>query len=141
MQTVNRFTRLVALKAFLVISLLLALGAWSSPGQTASDKAGAEGLRFEVQCRESGGRSTCTLVVSGLPAPLNDTVSVTVRVTQTDKTGEPAHQGFVATTMPSSEVLPISVGAPMLVSRALPAAPPPPHAAVPQVPEGPPKSL
>ena len=137
------------------VTVLLALAAlhlsvlWlvAEPGTAASQEAEPGGLQFTVQCSEartaSGGGDigalTCTMIITGLPDPLQDQISVTLSTA--DVVGAAPGDPAPGDTVVASEMPIITPGAPSVVSRQLPIAPPAPLAISPHVPQEPPKSL
>lgn len=113
---------------------------------TAAQDTAQDELKFAVQCSRVGGSAespvalTCALTISGLPDPLDDEVTLPLL-----STSAPAEGGAAGSapsgTLVSDGAPAIDPGAPVLVSRRLPLAPPPPAPLVPQVPEQPPRHV
>ncbi len=125
--------------AALALAAVLVVGARGPGGEGASDP---EGLQFRFECTKTGdsldvGAVSCALVVSGLPSPLQDHVSVTLL--SAVRSPETPHASAAGDTLTASEAPAITPGAPVLVTQQLPLAPPvlPPVSL--QVPEPPPK--
>ena len=127
---------------------LSAAGLIAGSRGAAADEPGDEGLTFAVRCTRTGdlqdaglGSVSCMLKVSGLPAPLSDSVNVTFATPRLDTIADSPSDTDVGETLVSSEAPDIEPGAPFLVTRRLPAPPPPRPPTSPQVPDQPPRSL
>ncbi len=132
----------------LLAAFVVAVGAFSiGSGRAASKDMDSGGPRFVVRCSHAGrlagggglGDVTCVLKVTGLPAPLDEEVSVTL-VSGDDVPDVPSGKS-AGDTFVSSEAPPTGAGGPVLVSRRLPVTPPPPLPVAPEVPQEPPRSL
>lgn len=142
-ERIRRMSVRFALATLTLGAILLIAG----PGPADLSGSEPEGLQFEVRCAHTGaaadggdiGAMTCALVVSGLPEPLQDQVSLTL-FTAGDRSDTPSNPG-TSDTVVASEAPDMTPGAPALVIRSLPIAPPPPLPLTPQVPEQPPKAL
>ncbi len=133
--------RKVAVRLAILAFALSAIALVASPGPSLHSEE-AEGLQFEVRCAETGGSAgqmSCALVISGLPSPLQDQVSVALFTAYgTDDTpADPA----TSDTVVAAEAPDLSPQTPTSVVRSLPIAPPAPSPRTPQVPKQPPKSL
>lgn len=139
-------TRRTAVRIALAIVALSAVMLIASPDPATAERPEHKGVQFDVRCTHTGssfdaqGDSvTCAVVVTGLPEPLDEQVTVTLFRT----TGSPsiARGSVPSDTAVADEAPAIIPGTPVLVSRHLPAAPPllPPVSI--RVPEPPPKSV
>ena len=129
--------------AVLALAAVLLMGGRAPAGATPGEH---QGVRFSVRCEQTGqtdrnqlGSITCALIVSGLPAPLNYRVAVTLLT-------EPApHQGPTGSahsdTLTASDLPAFTPDAPSLVSREVSSTPLQPQAAPLHILPPPPKSL
>ena len=133
----------VALVAVALGAIAVAAGSVGAGAQDADPR----GLRFVMQCSQAGpslngglGSLSCTLKVTGLPDLLDNEVTVTV-LSAADNVVDGPDEPLPSDTVVSSQAPSITPGAPVLVSRRLPAARPPPPPLTAQVPTQPPQSL
>lgn len=139
--------RRIAIRLGLALLTLGLIVLVASPDPPLVQGSGPEALQFSIQCKRTGGSPeagslglvTCALVVTGLPDPLEDKVSVTL-LTVDDSTPSPAGSA-PSDTVVADEAPADTAGTPVLVSRHLPAAPPLPIPVSFQVPEPPPKGV
>ena len=133
----RKLTILLAIAVF----ALSAVGIFAGQGALAPDGPRSQGPEFAVRC--SGdlerGTVTCVLSVTGLPDPLQDSVSVTLLTS--DVTDDGPTDWAPSATVTSAYILETELDTPVFVSRQLPVSPPPPAPTSPLVPLQPPQSV
>ncbi len=138
----TELARRAALRGALAALALVAVVIFGARGPGGEDASEREGLHFRFECTKIGdsldaGAVSCALVVSGLPSPLRDHVSVTLL--SAVHSPDAPHASAAGDTLAASEAPAITPGAPVLVAQQLPLAPPLPPPVSLQVPEPPPR--
>jgi len=137
----RKLTILLAIALAIAAFALSAVGIFAGQGAVAADGPGSRGPDFSVRCHGDveRGTVTCVLSVTGLPDPLQDSVSVTL-LTSDVTDGGPTDWAPSAT-VASAYVFETTLDTPVFVARRLPVSPPPPAPTSPLVPLQPPQSV
>ena len=142
----SRLQRMAARIALVAVALGVVL-LIAAPARPAPADQEPQGLKFDVRCQRTGssldhgglGAISCALVVTGLPAPLGDEVTVTL-FRADDRADSPSGSAPTDTVI-ADEAHSAAPGQPVLVSRYLPFVSPIPPPTFLRVADPPPKSL